>query len=71
MITMTKMMQTNYWNPSVNYIVKNAAQDYMISEKARLISNAAKATAGDCSCNCSSGYSACSSTCGSCSSCST
>ena len=68
---MSKMARTNYWNPSVNYIGKNSAQNFMKSAKAKLIGAGVKVVAADCSCNCLSGCSACSSSCGSCTSCST
>ena len=67
---MSKMARTNYWNPSVNYIGKNSAQNFMKSAKAKLIGAGVKVVAADCSCNCSSGCSACSRSCGSCTSCS-
>lgn len=56
---MSKMARTNYWNPSVNYIGKNSAQNFMKSAKAKLIGAGVKVVAADCSCNCSSGCSAC------------
>lgn len=68
---MSKMALTNHWNPKVNYIAKNSAQNFMKSAKAKLIAAGVKVVAADCSCNCSSGCSACSSSCGSCTSCST
>lgn len=52
---MSKMSRTNYWNPSVNYIGKNSAQNFMKSAKAKLIGAGVKVVAADCSCNCSSG----------------
>ena len=67
---MTRMARTNYWNPGVNYIGKNSAQNFMKSEKAKLVGAGVKVVAADCACNCSSGCSACSSSCGSCTSCS-
>lgn len=50
---MSKMARTNYWNPSVNYIGKNSAQNFMKSAKAKLIGAGVKVVAADCSCNCS------------------
>ena len=34
---MTRMARTNYWNPSVKYIGKNSAQNFMKSAKAKLV----------------------------------
>lgn len=68
---MTRMTRTNYWNPNVNYVGMNSAQNFMKSKKAKMIVAGVRVAAAGCSCNCSSGCSSCSSSCGSCTSCST
>ena len=44
---MSKMARTNYWNPSVKYIGKNSAQNFMKSAKAKLIGAGVKVVAAD------------------------
>ena len=50
---MKKMARTNYWNPSVNYIGKNSAQNFMNPKKVNKKEFLASGPCTGCSSECS------------------